>query len=313
MQLFRTILFAADFSENSNAAFRVACRLATENTTRLIVLHVIEPDWVAKKPDYLGEGAVPPSETESLGEFLRQRMAEVYVPNHPLNVEFWTSEGAAAKEIVRIAEKIEADLIAMGTHGRTGVRRLLAGSVASTVLVEAHCSVLALCTGQGQYTGGELRGILHPTDFSKASLVARRVARSLARDHGARLIILHVAPVNVYLEGRLAAEFDTVDYRHSLDAIRKRLDGPDLMYSVETLLTRGFGAEEILRVAQQIDCDLIVMGTHGRTGLSRLLMGNTAESVLPRADCPVLVVKPPRVETALTSCRASTGEQTASS
>ncbi len=291
MQPFRMILFAADFSENSIAAFRVACGLATDNTTRLVVLHVIEPDWVAREPDYLGKGAVAPSETESLGRFLKRRMAEVYVPSDPLNMEFCASDGSAAAEIIRIADEIKADLIVMGTHGRTGLRQLLAGSVASTVLAEAHCSVLALRSVQGQHNAGEMRVILHPTDFSKASVPARRVARSLARDHGARLVVLHVAPVNVYLEGRLAAEFDPVHYQHSLDAIRKRLDGPDLCYPVETLLTRGFETEEILRVAQQVDCDLIVMGTHGRTGLGRLLMGNTAESVLAKADCPVLVVK----------------------
>jgi nucleotide-binding universal stress UspA family protein len=312
MQPFQTILFAADFSENSKAAFGVACRLATENTSRLVVLHVIEPDWVAKSSDYLGEGAVSPSETESLSAFLKQRMAEVYVPNRPLNVEFCASEGSAAPEIIRMADTVGADLIAMSTHGRTRLRQLLTGSVVSTVLIKAHCSVLGLRTGHVQHNADELRVILHPTDFSNASKAARSVAGSLARDHGARLIILHVAPVNAYLEGRLPAEFHPLYYQQSLDAIRKRLDGLGLMYPVETQLARGFEAEEILRVAQQIECDLIVMGTHGRTGLGRILMGNTAESVLPRADCPVLVVKASRVETSLASERAPTGEQTAS-
>jgi nucleotide-binding universal stress UspA family protein len=86
-----------------------------------------------------------------------------------------------------------------------------------------------------------------------------------------------------------------------------RLDGPDLKYPVETRLTSGFEAEGILRVARDVECDLIVMGTHGRTGLGRLLIGNTAESVLPKADCPVLVVKSPRGETAPTSGQAVTG------
>ena len=226
MQLFRTILFAADFSENSKAAFRMACVLSTENTTRLIVLHVIEPDWVAKKPDYLEEGAVSPSETESLGAFLKRRMAEVYVPNQRLNVEFRAMDGSAAPAIIRTAEETEADLIAMGMHGRTRLRRLLAGSVVSTVLVDARCSVLALRTGQAGHTTDEPRVILHPTDFSTASKAARRVAGSLARDHGARLIILHVAPVNFYLEGKLEAEFDELRCQQSLHAIRRRVEGP---------------------------------------------------------------------------------------
>jgi nucleotide-binding universal stress UspA family protein len=192
-----------------------------------------------------------------------------------------------------VADAIEADLIVMGTHGRTGLRRLLAGSVAATVLARAHCSVLALRAGQGEPKADALQVILHPTDFSKASEAALKVARALARDHGARLIVLHVVPLDPYVDGRLAAEIDTRDYQHSLDVMRIRLDGPDLKHPVETRLVRGFEAEEILREAQDFACDLIVMGTHGRTGLGRWLMGNTAQSVLPKADCPVLVVKSP--------------------
>ena len=69
------------------------------------------------------------------------------------------------------------------------------------------------------------------------------------------------------------------------------IEGPDLKYPVESVLTQGFAPEGIIETAQEMDCDLIVMGTHGRTGLSRLLMGSLAEHVLPRASCPVLMVK----------------------
>jgi len=291
MQPFRTILFAADFSENSRDAFRMACSLAVGNRTRLIVLHVVEPAWVAKTADDVGLGSVPTSETESVHEFLKRRMGEVYVPNDPIDVEYRTREGDASVEIVRMANEIGADLIAMGTHGRTGLRSLLAGSVAITVLSKAHCPVLALRSGNRPHPAEEMRVILHPTDFSKASEAALQVARSLARDLGTRLIVLHVLPFDIYLEGKMAAELDPRDYQHSLDVTRQRLDSPDLKYPVETRLSRGFAAEEILRVAQELECDLIVMGTHGRTGRGRLLMGNTAESVLLEADCPVLVVK----------------------
>jgi len=291
MSPFRIILFAADFSENSWEAFRSACSLAAEGEARLYVLHVVEPDLVVKTPNYLGLGPVPTSETERVQEFLKGRMGGVYVPNDSIDVEYRTREGDASVEIVRMADEIGADLIAMGTHGRRGLRRLLAGSVAAMVLSKAHCPVLAVRSGNQPHPAEELRVILHPTDFSKGSEAALQVAHSLARDLGTRLIILHVLPFYIYLGGRMAAELDPRDYQHSLDAIRQRLDGPDLKYPVETRLSRGLEAHEILRVAQELECDLIVMGTHGRTGLDRLLMGSTAESVLLKADCPVLVVK----------------------
>ncbi len=79
--------------------------------------------------------------------------------------------------------------------------------------------------------------------------------------------------------------------RDALENIRRRAEGPDLKYPVDTLLRRGFAPEAIMETAEERDADLIVMGTHGRTGLSRLLMGSVAENVLPRASCPVLIVK----------------------
>jgi nucleotide-binding universal stress UspA family protein len=83
-------------------------------------------------------------------------------------------------------------------------------------------------------------------------------------------------------------------YSDALDAARKAVDGPDLKYPVETWFCRGQAPDEIVRVAREAGSDLIVMGTHGRTGLGRLLLGNTAESVLPEADCPVIILKSPQ-------------------
>src|SRR5262245_365677 len=121
----------------------------------------------------------------------------------------------------------------MGTHGRTGVRWLLAGSVAISVLRQARCPGLALCRPGGPRHTEDIRVILHPTDFSKCSEGAVRVARSLARDLGARLVILHAAPLEVLIDGTPAAETDSRFYQEELESVRKRLDGPDLKYPVE--------------------------------------------------------------------------------
>jgi nucleotide-binding universal stress UspA family protein len=89
-------------------------------------------------------------------------------------------------------------------------------------------------------------------------------------------------------------DFDVSDCQNALEVARASADGPDLKYRVESRFSRGPAPEEIVRVADEIGCGLIVMGTHGRTGLARLVMGNTAESVLPEAHCPVLIVKAPQ-------------------
>jgi nucleotide-binding universal stress UspA family protein len=282
MEPFRTILFAADYSANSMAAFRMACSLAADNKTRLVVLHAFERDAA------LGDAPLPAEARKAE----QRKMAQMYAPSYPIEVEYRTRQGHAADSILDTAREIGSDLIVLGTHGRTGLRRLIAGSIASSVLHRAQCPVLALRAQDGSPRADEIGVILHPTDFSSSSETAQVVARSLARDLGARLVILHVIPVETAMEGTMAAEVDPALYRDAVDAVRQRLDGPDLKHVVETMLTHGFAAEEIVRVASELRCDLIVMGTHGRTGLGRLLMGSVAEGVLPKAECPLLVVKP---------------------
>jgi universal stress protein A len=130
-----------------------------------------------------------------------------------------------------------------------------------------------------------IQTILHPTDFSERSGYAFQLACSLARDGGARLIVLHVMPVPLVQEKR--------GYREEMTGELNRLGAPDAQVRVEHRLEEGDPATQILRVAQETGCDLIAMGSHGRTGLDRLLIGSVAEQVLRRAPCPVLTVKAP--------------------
>ncbi len=137
MQPFRHILFAADFSENSQEAFRVACSLCGETKTRMSVIHVVEPHWVAEEPVYFGQPAVQyfDSGPEPTGlEALHRKLVDQYTPNHAIDITYFVKEGEISSEILDLAEQTASDLIVMGTHGRTGLRWLLAGSVAISVL-----------------------------------------------------------------------------------------------------------------------------------------------------------------------------------
>ncbi len=294
MSLFQSILFAADFSENSKAAFRAACSLATGDKTRFVVLHVADPSRIAEEPGYYRQQDAPmfPMERDrAFHEALREKLHLIYTPLQPLDIVYSTSEGEPAEEILRMAKGKGSDVIVMGTHGHTALRRILAGSVAVAVLRGAACPVLALRSAAQPRPAKEIRVIIHATDFSVYSEAALRVARLLAREHGARLTILHVAALEGLMDGTSGADIDPRVYHDALEGVRKRVDGPDLKHPVETVVRRGFAAEAIIETASEMACDLIVVGTHGRTGLSRLLMGSVAEYVLPRASCPVLVVK----------------------
>lgn len=142
-----------------------------------------------------------------------------------------------------------------------------------------------------------IRTILHPTDFSEHSEAALRVARALARDHGARLVLVHVIPYEPVAGAvrELVTEIQECD--EALQAEKQRVDGPDLKEAVTTELRRGNVINEILDVAQNTHSDVIVLGSEGRSWLGRLLFGNVAADVMRRAQCPVLAVKVPRPAT----------------
>jgi nucleotide-binding universal stress UspA family protein len=140
-----------------------------------------------------------------------------------------------------------------------------------------------------------IRTILHPTDFSSYSDHAFRLACSLARDYGARLVLVHVAELPLIVAGEGVLLVPPVT---DLEPLQQRLElvrPEDAAIAVEHRLVQGDPPTEILTLAEQLHCDLIVLGTHGRTGLGRLLMGSVAEQVVRRAPCPVLTVKTPVV------------------
>jgi universal stress protein A len=134
--------------------------------------------------------------------------------------------------------------------------------------------------------------ILHPTDFSPIAEHAFHLACSLARDHGGRIIVLHVAEPPIVGYGGVMTPPPKGDWKAMEDQLA-RVYVPDARIPIEHLLVEGTPVAEILRVAQESNCDLIVMGSHGRTGLAHLLMGSVAEHVVRKATCPVLIAKSP--------------------
>jgi nucleotide-binding universal stress UspA family protein len=138
-----------------------------------------------------------------------------------------------------------------------------------------------------------IRTILHGTDFSSRADCAFRLAFSLAKDYRARLVVLHVVSLSVVIEGVAAiasrSEEFLAEAREKLD----KLPAADAEVRFERRLAEGSPSEEILRIAQEINADLIVLGTHGRSGLARAFMGSVAEDVLRKASCPVLTITVP--------------------
>jgi universal stress protein A len=138
------------------------------------------------------------------------------------------------------------------------------------------------------------RKILVATDFTVHSISAFHIAAALARDHGASLLVLHVreTPVAPFAQFGAAPTLESEAQREELDSL-EQFQLNDLTVKAECVLVDGDPSEEIVRAATDRQCDLIVMGTHGRGGLARLVMGSVALEVMRKATCPVLTVKNP--------------------
>ena len=138
-----------------------------------------------------------------------------------------------------------------------------------------------------------LKTILVSTDFSPSSDAALAMATALARDSGAKLLIVHVEEIPLATGG---AEYLYSVPEPATQELKKMLGEvlpKDPKVAYEHRLLAGDPAEAIVRTAEADGVDMIVIGTHGRTGLTRLLMGSVAEAIVRRAGCPVLTVKQP--------------------
>jgi len=148
---------------------------------------------------------------------------------------------------------------------------------------------------------GGFRRILWPTDFSPTAKAALPYAADLAADYGAQLVLLHVLPLySMYVPEVSGAVWADVQRRAKVaaaaDLRRHAAQVKDARVRTHTVLAEGVPFDQILRVARRLRCDLIVIATHGRTGLKHAIMGSVAENVVRRAPCPVLTVRPPRLK-----------------
>jgi nucleotide-binding universal stress UspA family protein len=298
-----TILYPTDFSESAQQTFALACSLARDCGARVVVLYVMAPPMGHEELEARRD---PEEYYGGMWKALRAMQA----PRQDVHVEHRLEEGDAAKRIVEVAQEVRAGLIVMGTHGRTGLPRLLLGSVAEQALRRATCPILTVkmpFPRSGQASIGEMRQheprsesmwpiktVLHPTDFSGCSKDAFRLACALTRDQGARLIVLHVTSlpdVTYKGYGVPGSPLPAEEYRRKVRQELERLQPPDQQLRFEARLEEGDPVTEILRVAAETGTDLIVMGTHGKTGLRHFLMGSVAEQVVRKAPCPVLTLK----------------------
>jgi len=284
----KNILFATDFSPTAEAALPYAVGLAMQYGARVHGLHVRLP---ATYP-IVGPESMPQviEAAEEQARFEAQQLHEMLsVVPHEVTV----MEGELWPTIKEIAEKQETDLIVMGTHGRTGVRRALLGSVAEEVFRRAACPVLTVGPHVSHNTERRLamKQILFATDFSAESLAALPYAVSLAQEHQSKLTLLHVTGRTEVGELVHAEQYDESTLRRLHALVRAEVE---LWCQPTCRVEHGPGAEKIMEVAIALGADLIILGVRNPLagfGAATHVARSVAHHVVAHAECPVLTVR----------------------
>jgi nucleotide-binding universal stress UspA family protein len=299
----RRILYPTDFSDCARVALPHALELARRHGARLEMLYVAP---VFGDDPVRGAFQATVDEDEfyrSLRDESDARMQDMLDAFDVSGVDVrrvHTRGSAASDVIVDYTESEDVDTVVLGTHGRRGVRRMLLGSVTQHVVRHVGCPVLTVrkLDGPAEY-GLPVQRILAPVDFSVHSINAVAYAQALGAAYEASVDLVHVIdPVlNEQLQqtgfkDRAATEDHIVDRaRRRLQWLSREVRGPEgLIYDYHVVI--GYPPEQINALAAERNIDLIVIASHGMTGLRRFPMGSVTERVMTTADCPVFVTKP---------------------
>ena len=282
----KRILLATDASEFSSGAERVALTYAKTGGGRLFCMLVMEfkPEFLALAPQLLEE-----SEKDAIKHLENlKKMAR----KENVDCEVILREGQEPyKVIIEEADKKEADLIIMGRRGRTGLMRLLVGSVTAKVIGHFKGKVLVV----PRDSAVNWKNILVATDGSEYGNAAVNEALENAKKYSGALKIMHA--INIMADFQEESPFllpqiiedITKRVRSNLDALKLRAEKEGV--SAETFIIEGEPYRTIVDLAEELKSDVIILGSHGRTGMQRLLMGSVTERVIGHANCAVLVVK----------------------
>ena len=299
------ILCPVDLSDCSRHGLEHAAALARWYGASITVLHVFETVPVAAYAPGAGSpgAASSPIDRQQVLAALGNLVAAERGDRTSISIR--TGEGHVMEEILSVSRDLRPGLLVIGTHGRSGFQRLVLGSVTEKVLRRAECPVLSVPPRAAALPSSPVvyQRILCPVDFSESSLTALQYALSLAQAADAQLTVLHVLEYGMHEWPEIYDAFmsnqqlSIEDFRtHCRESSRERLDlavpaEARTYCTVQTSLSEGKPYREIIRVAAERRCDLIVMGVHGRNALDLALFGSTTQHVVRMATAPVLTVR----------------------
>ena len=292
--MYETILIPTDGSDEAEYAAQYGLAFAAVSGATVHVLSVVDeslyPRTAVLSDDLIEQGL---EEARREASEAVERIAAMAPEGVDCVTE--TRKGVPAALVTDYADEQGVDLVVMGTHGRTGLRRYIIGSVTEQVVRTADVPVLTVRKPEGATVEGrpDIDRVLVPTDGSDESMAAVDHAIDIAERYGATVHGLYVvdqrALSSYYEAGPLMGDLlETLTEvgEDATEAVRERAEARGV--AAETEVRQGLPASAIREYADDNDVDLVVMGTHGRTGVERYLLGSVTERVVRTSDVPVL-------------------------
>lgn len=289
---FDTIVVPIDFSSASLYPIQWAKFIAQRSKGRLHFVNAysfplpVASEWSPRRARL---------EARAIEEKIRRGLNAVALRHEVSPASFHARAGRPWSNVCHLAKEVQADLIVLSTHGRTGWERIFLGSTAEGVVRHSCCPVLVARQATARQKGhGRLRKILVPVDFSECAAPGLNYAIGLAQRFGSELVLLHVlqvindpTPTIAYTRAEVAC-WAREDAEAQMAELLRRTDFSETKFT--TVIKTGAPAQRVCQYARLISADLIVAATHGRTGLPRILVGSTAEQIVRYARTSVLVV-----------------------
>ncbi len=294
----KNLVLATDFSEAARAAYTAAASIARTYEATIQLVHEVE------SAPFLYLDAV---NTQEILDRHYEKL-KVKLENETKHVAFQGCNvtphlGGFAldgERLVDFAEPHTTDLIVLSTHGRSGLPRALLGSFAENIARHAAVPVLTVRRREVDDDAFQPRSILVPFDFSENAKTVLPLARSLGERYSSKVTLLHVLP-EVSVRGDWGAVQERLRVTDETAAkLEDRLEslGRSELPGVKVMTDTRYGDAhaEIVNEAKSISADIIIMATHGWTGLKRMYFGSVAEKVIRTATCSVLTFRPQNIQ-----------------
>ena len=286
----KNVMFLTDFSEPSAAALPFAAMIARSYGAKVTALHVVVPPSCTYVTREMGTELL-----DALDDVAKSEMEKVEAEFAGIPREVVLEKNTGVWPVLsKMLKERDIDLIVLGTHGRTGLKKTVFGSTAEEIFRRTAVPVLTIGPGvrTGAHNGARFHCVLFATDFNAVSSAAAAYAMSLALENQSRLILLHVLPAPKPGKANKAGELSVAEALHRMEDLLPR--DAELWCRPEPTVEHGEPGTEILATAERCGADLIVLGVRGMDTLTEVVTRverATAYEVIAHARCPVLTVR----------------------